>query len=201
MPVKHEIELYTLAEVRENEKLYKEVQHNYWSDGAANMEFEIALDTLRDIWKDELDKLPWVMDYTITAISDSYNRYSTGFAGHANIREWLKSHKLSNKYRFLFTHGEMCAVRFNNFNARGWYTHAMEIDFDPPYYYEDDEQSKLLEQFSGVEKLLIADLCKRVTEYTETLQKTYDYIMFEDEAMDGYYENALFDEHGTVYWQ
>lgn len=139
---------------------------------------------VEDMFKESMAKL----GYTVEKIYFSgFNSQGDGacFEGDVEIVDWLKAHKLSNKYRSLYNyvaeHGGSV-----NIAQVGHYYHERSMAFDEnnSFYYEMDSESKAATQMTEVMELIENEAEEKARELYKDLESESDYLMSDDVVAD-----------------
>lgn len=116
--------------------------------------------------------------------------YSQGdgacFTGKANLVEWLKAHKLANKYRALYQYCKDLGGEVVISNV-GHYVHENSMSLEESYSLssiEDDRYNseKLNSQVTEVMALLETETVEQAKEIYKKLENTYSNLMSDEEV-------------------
>lgn len=161
-----------------------------------------------DNWKDKLE----TMSYTEVKISyTGFNRQGDGasFTGDIdNILEYMKAHKLSNKYRLLYDNTRLgnislsCTIQRINYH----YSHEQSVKARVDYEFYDydhpvssDKWKRFMKQIKELESFIQDQVHDISCDIYSELQKDYEYIMSEENIKDMIEINEyLFDQNGKI---
>jgi hypothetical protein len=114
-----------------------------------NVDYDGWHDFVLEDWKQKLENLGYINPEILYS-----GFWSQGdgacFTCTVDLDKWLKSHKLSNKYRALFVHNEEVTVKIKH-NYRYYFATSTNVEEDGGYYLPDKAGNQLDEIINLIE--------------------------------------------------